>query len=114
MGDNGYWSWIWSCCFIAIGLLLIVINHLVRWFIRKRKGQIVPKENWKKNSIIVTLSIALVAVIFVTSGIILMANSYIPTSLTFTPFLGGTILLVSGIGTLFLTAIPLLYYFEAR
>ena len=114
MGDNGYWSWIWSCCFITIGLLLITINHVVRWYIRKKKGQISPKPSWKTNSMITTICIGVAALLMISGGIALMATSYIPQSLTFTPYLGGTILLLSGIGTLFLTAIPLLYYVEAR
>lgn len=114
MGDNGYWSWIWSCSFIAIGILLIVINHVIRFYIRKKKGLINPKENWKMLSMWGTICVAGIAALLIVPGIILMINSNVPATLSFNPFVGGTILLITGIGVLFATAIPLLYYVESR
>lgn len=113
MGEEGYWSWILSSCFIAAGSLLIVVNHVVRFYLKKRKGLVVPKANWRKNSMIATIVVALVALIFIVPGIILLATHQMPTRLTYTPAIGGFLILITGIGILFGTAIPLLYYVES-
>lgn len=113
MGEEGFWSWIWSVTFIAIGILAIVINHIVRFYLKKKKGLISPKPSWRKNSMISTIVIALIAIAFMVPGIILLSGSVIPIPLSFTPFVGGFILLITGVGILFATAIPLLYYVES-
>lgn len=37
MGDDGQWSWIWAFIFIGLSLLALIINHVVRYILRKKK-----------------------------------------------------------------------------
>lgn len=111
MGEDGFWSWIWSVCFIAIGMLLIAFNHLIRYFLNKRKGVQQIKLNSKSYMItlIVFVSIALVLLL---PAIILMSTSSIPAKLEFNPFMVGTICLIVAIGFIFFASIPLVYFLE--
>ena len=38
MGTGGEWSYIWGYVFAAVGVLAIVVNHVVRFYINKKKS----------------------------------------------------------------------------
>ena len=97
----GFWSWFWSFAFVVVSALLIVGNHLIRYLIRKKKGEL----HVRKNSFIVGL-IGTCALIFysfamMTPGIILMAtHTFEKTVPQFNQFNIGLTLFVLGFSLL--------------
>ena len=110
MGEDGYWSWIWSIMFILIGLVLISLNHLMRYLIKKHKGGITISKFTKENNLIASICFFAAAIEFIIPGIILMATNTFSPSLTWNAFNLGVFFLVCGGGiiSLELTTIPYL------
>lgn len=112
MGDKGYWSWIWSIGFIVGGVLLIAGNHVIRFFIDKKKGLNTTHENTVRNSIIqsaliVSSSIALISV----SAVLIAGSSFVPT-LALNNFNIGLVLLFTGTSLLLFIITPILKVIE--
>ena len=101
MGSNGYWSWFWAYFFVLFGALLIVINHLVRMLINKKKGDLLPKAKWVKDGIIGTAIISVVSVALLAVGISMMSSSKFEQSIVLNQFNIGLIFLITGVGILF-------------
>ena len=97
MGENGYWSWVWSMIFVVVGTLLIVGNHIIRSYLRKRKGEYVVKDNDKKVALIGSTIIVVVGIALVLTGALLMANNQFETKVMYNSFNVGLIILVLGI-----------------
>ena len=115
MGENGYWSWIFSCLFVVFGTLGIFGNHLVRHLIRKKKNKVKQDEDihvFAKRSLIVGGSIA--GVLLVTGTIFMIVGEPVLTSLVYNLFNAGVILLCAGVGVLLLSANSIIYLFETR
>lgn len=113
MGADGYWSWFWSLIFVAAGILLIIINHLVRLQKDTKKGNVVSEQS-KKHSLIGLPIVAVISVIFITVGAILMANNVGGLQIALNGFNVGVIFLVVGISLLLTTFIPGQYIYLAH
>ena len=114
MGENGYWSWIFSVLFILFGAIMIFVNHLVRFLLRKKKN-IKPKfEGNKKTNLIASFaSIEGVSLIILVVGIILMASGKLNTSsLSYDSFNVGILLLVIGVSLILIGVSQFLYLLE--
>ena len=94
MGENGFWSWIWSLVFVIASALAIAINHLVR-YLRN------PKVINQKQYIIGSGCVAIASLALMIPGIILMANNPRSNTLVLNTFNWGLILLFLGISVLF-------------
>ena len=93
-----FWSWFWSFAFVVIGTLLIVTNHIVRYIIRKKKGEFHAKKNAFNVGIITTLAIVAVSLGLMIPGILTMVNNtFENTEPIFNQFNIGLTLFVLGI-----------------
>ena len=90
MGDNGYWSWIWSLVFVVGGALAIALNHFIR-FIRK------PHEINRLTYIIGTASVGVVSAALIGVGIALMSTSSFSQKLALNQYNSGLIVLAVGV-----------------
>ena len=113
MGENGYWSWVWSMIFVLAGTLLIVINHVVRFIIKKKKATYIVKPYDKKLGIISTAIIVVVAASLISVGAILMINNEFLDQVAYNAFNIGLIILVLGVSSLTTLSISLPILFEA-
>ena len=111
MGNDGYWSWIWSYVFVVGATLLIVINHIVRFIISEKKGTSVTIKNSLKGGIITASSLLVVSLGFIIPAIILMSKGTPSTTIMFNDFNNGLILLVIGLSffLLIITCVPYIY-----
>ncbi len=90
MGDNGYWSWIWSLAFVIGGALAIGLNHFIR-FIRQ------PRQINKLTYIIGTASVGVVSAALIGVGIGLMSTSSFSQKLALNQYNSGLIVLAVGV-----------------
>ena len=93
MGNNGYWSWIWSLAFVIGGSLAIGVNHLVR-YLKNRK----PANKLAK--IIETACVGVVALTLIIIGAVMMSSSSFSKELVLNKFNWGLIILALGIASL--------------
>ena len=100
MGEKGFWSWVWAMVFVATGALLIVINHIVRNILRKKKGEYVIKPSSKKVGLISSLAIIVIGAILLSIAIYLIANNEMVTRPIYNNFNVGLMLLVIAISIL--------------
>lgn len=107
MGTDGYWSWLWSLIFVAVGTLLIVVNHVVRYYKKFKKNGDFSSDFYKKNGIFGSIATGVIAVSFLVIGIVLMANNQGGLAIALNPFNIGVIFLVVGISLVLGTSIPL-------
>ena len=94
MGNNGYWSWIWSLAFVIGGSLAIGVNHLVRYLKNK-------KERNQLAHIIETICVGVVSLTLIVVGIVMMSSSSFSKELVLNKFNWGLIVLALGISVLF-------------
>lgn len=106
MGEDGYWSWVWSMIFVVAGCLLIVGNHLVRYFIRKKKNEPTFRPTTFKNSSILSIALGVVTIALVIVGTVLMINGTFTGKIAYNSFNLGLIILILGISFLLITIIP--------
>lgn len=108
MGVDGYWSWIWSIVFIGAGFLLVMINHIVRYYLAKRKrekeGTLIQPSSIKSISIGLSVFAALTIICLATGGALMDLNEH-PLELVFNAYNIGLIVLVFGISFFFISAI---------
>ena len=71
----GFWSWFWSFAFLFVASFLIVANHLIRYVIRKKKGELHVKKNSYQVGLISTFIISISSLALITPGIIIMVNN---------------------------------------
>lgn len=107
MGDDGYWSWVWSMIFVLAGILLIVGNHVARYVYRKIKKEN-NAENTMKRGIGSGIAFAILGLPLIISGAIMMGNSTFSSRLVFDNFNIGLILLICGISAVLLIVISVL------
>ena len=103
MGEDGYWSWLWSLIFVAVGTLLIAINHIVRYVLNEKK-QGEASFSIRSNNIAISV-LSPIAVGCIISGIITMCLNQGGLAIALNGFNIGVITLVTGIAFLFLDAI---------
>lgn len=107
MGSDGYWSWLWSLIFVAVGTLLIVINHVVRYYKKYKNNGDFSGDFYKKNGIFGSIITGVIAVAFIVVGAIMMALNQGGLAIALNAFNIGVIFLVVGISLVFGTCIPL-------
>ena len=96
MGEKGYWSWIWSLIFVAVGSLLIAANHIVRHIIRKKQDKYVVKKNDLRNSLIGLAGVVVASAALIVVGAVLMTSNPFVAVVAYNSFNVGTMLLVIG------------------
>ena len=94
MGENGFWSWIWSLVFVIGGALLIAGNHLVRFLLK-------PRNINKKQYIIGSICVFTSFLALLIPAIIMMSTSKAEAKLVLNTFTWGLILLALAISILF-------------
>ena len=101
MGQKGYLSWAWSLVYVIVGCLFIVANHVVRYYIRKKKD--LPINLNKKTfirSLINSVILLSIAVTLIVIGInYLNKGTFNDTQLTFNDYNIGLIFGDVGIAT---------------
>ena len=112
MGEKGYWSWVWSMLFVLIGTLLIVVNHLVRYLLRKKKGSYHAKENAKMVGLISSIVVFVISAALIAISVVLLTNNQFKTEVVYNGFNVGLIILVLGVSLLLGLAISLPIFFE--
>lgn len=112
MGNDGYWSWIWSFVFVIGSVLLIVINHLVRFIIRTKKGTEIILKNSLRNGVIATALFFVSGAVFMLFATILMVKGTPSETIQFNDFNNGLILLVIGLSLLMLCFCSLPYIID--
>ena len=113
MGNNGYWSWVWSMIFVLVGSLAIVGNHIVRYFLRKKKNTYHMRANDKLVGLIESASVLILGLALIIPGIMLMSNNAFKTEVAYNNFNIGLILLILGISLELFLAVTLIKLFEA-
>ena len=113
MGEDGYWSWVWSMIFVFVGTLLIVANHIVRLIIKKKKGAYKVKPYDTKLGIISTLAIVVVGAALTAVGAYLMSSNQFVQVVALNKFNVGIILLVLGASALITLGISLPILFNS-
>ncbi|MBQ6731202.1 MAG: prolipoprotein diacylglyceryl transferase [Bacilli bacterium] len=96
MGEKGYWSWLWSMVFVAVGTLAIVINHIVRSILRKKRDAYHVEDNDKKVGLIASIVIGVIGIALIVTGATLMVNNQFETKVLYNGFNIGLIILVLG------------------
>ena len=115
MGNDGYWSWLWSIMFVLIGSALIAINHIVRFVIRKKqKKEITYKEvnypvSFSISGVILGAGLALTIL-----GSIFMVTSTQSAFLGFNRYNNGLIMLTIGLSVLLMLAISITYLLQGK
>ena len=97
MGEKGYWSWVWSMVFVVVGTLAIIINHIVRSILRKKRDAYHVEENDKKVGIIASAVIAAIGIALIVTGAVLMAKNQFETKVLYNGFNIGLMALVIGV-----------------
>ena len=116
MGQDGYWSWLWSIVFVLVGTALIFINHLVRHLIRKHNHNEMNYKSYSLISSLITSGVLLLSSLaFTILGSIYMSGSVQDTSsLSFNKFNNGLIILIIGLSLLMVFSCSLIYLFEGK
>ena len=112
MGQDGYYSWIWSICFVLIGTGAIFVNHMVRFIIRTQKND----SNFKKTSLlgssIVTGTLFAGALALIIVGASMMIGTTQDASIKFDRFNNGLIVLVIGLAVLLIFGCAIFYLIQ--
>ena len=98
MGDDNKWSWIWSMIYVIVGCLAILVNHIVRYYIKKKKG--LPLNLNQKSLSLSRIMVCVFGVITVgllIAGIFIMSNNAYTDAIDFSAYNIGLILLILGI-----------------
>ena len=107
MGENGYWSWVWSMIFVFAGTLLIVVNHVVRYILKKKNNTYEVKPYDTKLGIISTAIIILVGGALTAVGAYLMSSNQFVEVVAYNKFNVGLMILVLGASVILTLAISL-------
>ena len=83
--------------FVGVGTLCIVVNHIVRSILRKKRDAYRVEESDKKVGIIGSAVIAVVGIALIVVGAILMANNQFQMKVIYNGFNVGLIALVLGV-----------------
>ena len=114
MGSKGYWSWFWSLMFIVIGVILIALNHIIRYRLALKKGNYHVKDTAFRNSLIQAGVIVVTSIILLTTAIILMSSSNFTQTISYDKFNVGLIFLILGISDLILLGVVVPGFIESR
>ena len=95
MGNNGYWSWVWSMIFVIVGCALILGNHIIRYYLKKKKGLPINNLN-EKRSMVNALIISVAIVTLVAMGALLMSQGTYVESIAYSKYNLGLMLIILG------------------
>ena len=109
MGNDGSWSWMWSFILAGASILLIVINHVVRFIISEKKGTTVVQKNSLRNGVIVGGALLVSSLVLIIIGASLMAKGTPSATIEFNDFNDGLIILIIGLSVFVLQATCLPY-----
>lgn len=113
MGQDGYWSWLWSIVFVLAGTLAIFANHLIRYLINKNKEEKQFKNVNLLTSGIVGLLLLFGAIAMISIGAINMSRGTQDTFfLRFDQFNNGLIVLIVGLSLLLIFGCALIYFLQ--
>ena len=112
MGNDGYWSWIWSFVFVVGAVLLIAINHLLRFMIEEKKGTGITIKNSFLKGMIALGVFFVISATFIIIAAILMSKGTFSQYLGFNDFNNGLILLVIGVSFLLLSTLTCPYIYR--
>ena len=113
MGNNGYWSWVWSMVFVLVGTFIIVVNHIVRHIIAKKKNSFEVRPYDKNLGIIASVIILLVSGALIGTGAYLMTSNSFAEVVEYNGFNVGLIVLVLGASAFLTLAISLMILIES-
>ena len=105
MGEKGYWSWFWSIVFVLIGTLLLAANHIVRYYIKKKKNVQVQFND--KRSVIFGAIFLVLGIALIVSGIVLMTSEADPHSISYCKYNMGLISLIIGVSFAVISGVPI-------
>ena len=109
MGNDGYYSWMWSIVFVLGGAFAIALNHVVRHIIRlKKKEPLIANVN-KPFSFGVAGTLLVVGLALVILGSVFMGTNVQSNSLEFNKFNNGFILLIVGLSVLLMLVCSAIY-----
>ena len=107
MGPDGYWSWVWSMFFVAVGTLLIVINHIVRLVIKKKQNKLIIQPYDHKLGLISSIVIVVLGAALLSLGLYLMNSTGFIKVVEYNGFNVGLIILILGASVLLTLGISL-------
>ncbi|MCD8203591.1 MAG: prolipoprotein diacylglyceryl transferase [Coprobacillus sp.] len=109
MGSDGYWSIIWSVAFVLVGMLVILVNHVVRFILKRKKGTLRYTKDTYHKSFIGTIVFSALAVVFITTGSVLLGIYPLSESLSgFTTSSLGMVFLSVGLSLAMIDAIVII------
>ena len=73
--SGGYWSWIWSLSYVLIGSIAIVVNHVIRYVLKKRKGAYIVQKGDATLGIVESACFAVIGLALIIVGASLMASA---------------------------------------
>ena len=114
MGNDGYWSWMWSIIFVLVGSLLIAINHVVRYLIKKKLNKPMIAYVDKPVTYAVMSVLFLIGLGLSIAGTILMSRNTQSNFLGFNLFNNGFILLTIGLSFLLIITCGVIYSLQGR
>lgn len=115
MGENGYWSWIFSCLFVVFGALGIVGNHFVRYLLRKQKQEVKAQKEWEKGVKVNMIAVCASGLALIILGVVLMIlGTPVLDSLLYNTFNLGVLASVFGLGVAIFAFIPFIYLKELK
>ena len=111
MGNDGYWSWIWSIIFVLIATACILVNHIVRFIIEERKGTGITIKKSLTGGLTVGGSLLSIATLLIAFGAIYMSKGEKVNFIAFNNYSNGLIMLVVGLSVFMiaLLSIPYIY-----
>lgn len=109
MGNDGYWSWMWSIIFVLGGAFLIMVNHVVRAIIRRKKNEEVIHSINIPMAISIGALILLGSIALIILGSVFMGTSVQSNFLGFNRFNNGFIILTIGLSLLLITVCDVIY-----
>ena len=112
MGNDGYWSWMWSIIFVLVGTFAIMINHVIRYVIRKKKNLPMIANVNKMVTSFVGGSILASGLALSIVGIIFMSQGEQSLFLGFNKYNNGFILLVTGLSFLLVMVCVVIYFIQ--
>ena len=114
MGQDGYWSWVWSMVFMVAGALLIFVNHVIQYFVKKKLNKPIYKPTTVSSSFKAMIGLDIASIVLLVIGIILMTSGTFTGKIAYNSFNLGLIILIMGISVLVFAFIALFTNLTAK
>ena len=112
MGQKGFWSWVWAMVFVVAGVLCIIVNHIVRNILRKKKGEFKVKASDMKVGIIGSAVILLIGCPLLSVAVSILMSSTPETRPIYNNFNIGLMVLVIAVSIILCLGISLMKLFD--